>query len=104
MKHSVGPWTPLVDGESGSHRRMAMVATNRGCSVCIDCTGSGKNFEQDAYNARLTALGPEMYDLLRHAAEVLAACDAHVDIGDGEGRYGTVALAEKIDELLARIE
>jgi hypothetical protein len=59
--------------------------------------------ERDS-NARLIVKAPDMRSLLRHCAEVLAACDAHVDIGDGEGSYSTVALAAQIDTLIAEID
>jgi hypothetical protein len=38
-----------------------MALVRAGGRSCIDCTGSGASFEEDAANAALTAAAPELY-------------------------------------------
>jgi hypothetical protein len=78
MAHTPGPWVAQVDPLGGSKRygpRMAMVATTAGDgSVCIDCTGSGKDFSESAANARLISAAPELLEALRECSIRLDAC------------------------------
>jgi hypothetical protein len=117
MKHTPGPWSirrPAVghdlgiiatdllgvkDERGGSNEHVVIVA-----EAFAELRHAGERAPEAEGNARLIAKAPDMRALLRHCAEVLAACDEHVDIGDGEGSYSTVALAEQIDTLIAEID
>lgn len=72
-QHTPGPWTALVDQMRHGRRygpRMALVTTNTGESVAIDCTGSGKDFDESAANARLIAAAPDLLEALRPFADL----------------------------------
>jgi hypothetical protein len=84
MAHTPGPWVAQVDPLGGNKRygpRMALVATTAGDgSVCIDCTGSGKDFDESAANARLIASSPELLDLTNALLFVVRALATELGI------------------------
>jgi hypothetical protein len=70
--HTPGPWIVQLDRSTkGKAPRMALVVA--GGRAAIDCTGSGKDFNQDCANAKLIAAAP---DLLAFVMELASGCNA----------------------------
>jgi hypothetical protein len=92
-------WAGVRDERGGSNEHVVIVA-----EAFAELRHGGERAPEVEGNARLIAKSPDMRSLLGHCAEVLAACDTYVDIGDGEGSRSTVDLAEQIGDLLAEID
>jgi hypothetical protein len=68
--HTPGPWIVQLDRSTkGKAPRMALVVA--GGRAAIDCTGSGKDFNQDCANAKLIAAAPELFERACDVIEVL---------------------------------
>lgn len=80
-KHTPGPWEAILDEKQPRRRggvvagRMALVRA--GGDMCIDCTHSGNNYEEDAANARLIAAAPDLLAALESLLNALPSATTH---------------------------
>jgi hypothetical protein len=71
--HTPGPWIVQLDRSTkGKAPRMALVVA--GGRAAIDCTGSGKDFNQDCANAKLIAAAPDLLACLKDWVNDFADC------------------------------
>jgi hypothetical protein len=69
VMHTPGPWIVQLDRSTkGKAPRMALVVA--GGRAAIDCTGSGKDFNQDCANAKLIAAAPDLLAALVAVLEI----------------------------------